>query len=54
MVWLVVVALLGAMYLAYVTAKYWIIACLGGVVAVPVLYDLHREMKVHRQLKAKS
>lgn len=46
-VWLIVVALLGGTYLAYVNKVYWLVGGILVCVAVPILYDWYRQIKIH-------
>ena len=49
-VWLMVVALFGGAYLAYVNGLYWIVVVGLLCVLVPILYDWHRQIQLHKML----
>lgn len=50
-VWLIVVALFGGTYLAYINEMYWIVVVVLIGVSVPILYDWHRQIKLHKAFK---
>ena len=49
-VWLIVVALFGGTYLAYVNKMYWVVVILIAIASAPILYDWYRQIKLHRAL----
>ena len=53
-VWLIVVALLGGTYLAYVNKMYWIVAVVLAILSVPILYDWRRQIKLHKVLNQQT
>ena len=50
-VWLIVVALFGSTYLAYINEMYWIVVVVLIGVSVPILYDWHKQIKLHQAFK---
>lgn len=53
-VWLIVVALFGGTYLAYVNEAYWIVIAVGVAVSAPILYDWYRQIKLHQALNRQT
>lgn len=53
-VWLIVVALLGGTYLAYVNKIYWVVGVILVSVLIPILYDWNRQIKLHRALNKQA
>jgi hypothetical protein len=51
---LIVVALIGGTYLAYVKKRYWIVAVVLDCVSVPILYDWNRRIKIRQTLNRQT
>jgi hypothetical protein len=49
-VWVMVVALFGGTYLAYINKMYWVVAAILFFVSIPIVYDLRRQVKLHKTL----
>jgi hypothetical protein len=54
LVWVIVVALFGATYLAYVNKMYWVVAGILTCVSLPIVYDWYRQIKLHQMLNKQT
>ena len=53
-VWLIVIALFGGTYLAYVKKIYWIVVAVLACVLVPILYDWYKQIELNRVIKQQT
>lgn len=54
LVWLIVVALFGGTYIAYVNELHWIVVTVFACLLAPIMYDWYRQIKIHQEIKQQA